>query len=368
MVKKKLGHIELEWTCPACGTRNAGTRTTCRSCGGAMPDDVDFELPPGGELDTSQETAKKVAAGPDINCPYCGTRNPATATQCSQCGGALSAGDRRKTGKVLGAYKTGAVPDLKCPHCGAMNPGTAKTCKSCGGALTIEKKPAAKATGRVASSGVSGGPTYKPKKGIFAIFFIVFALMVVGGILLTRGCSESLATVSDVGWTYTIEIDGLVPVSGEAWRDEIPAGAEVVRCERRVRSIEQEPVPGAVEVCGTPYVVDTGTGQGQVVQDCEYHVSDNWCEYLVLQWQTGVRKEVAQGQDFSPGWPAVYLSGTSERQGARSEVYRVVFLADDKEYTYRPRTLAEFRRFEIGSKWTIETNALGGVTSVTAPQ
>ena len=361
MARKKLGHVELEWTCPACGTRNPGSQKLCGGCGGAMPEDVQFELPEGAKLDTSKETAAKVAAGPDIHCPYCGTRNPATAKHCSQCGGALEGGERRKKGRVLGAFRKGAVAEVTCPHCGAKNPGTARKCKSCGGALTREKVEAPKA--RPARATTPTTAPAKPKAGIIGCALIAFILIVAAGILLTRGCSQAGGVVQDVSWAYTIDVEGLVPVAGSAWRDEIPAGAELGACTEKVRSIEAEPVPGAIEVCGTPYVEDTGTGKGEVVQDCEYHVMDDWCEYSTLAWTKGVREVVSEGSDFNTFWPQLTLA-RNEREGERSESYTVVFLSDDKSYRYHPRSAEDFRRFKIGTEWEITTNALGGVTSV----
>jgi len=362
MARKKLGHVELEWTCPACGTRNPGSQKLCGGCGGAMPEDVQFELPEGAELDTSKETAAKVAAGPDIHCPYCGTRNPATAKHCSQCGGALDGGERRKKGRVMGAFKKGPVAEVRCPHCGAMNPGTARKCKSCGGVLAREKAKVS-----AARPGRTGMPTAAPPKKrslAFGCVAVAFVVLVIVGIMVTRGCSQSGGVVQSVSWTYSIDVEGLAPATSSGWLDEIPAGAEIGQCTEKVRTIEAEPVPGAIEVCGTPYVVDTGTGQGEVVQDCEYHVMGKWCTYTVLQWTKGVREVVAEGSDFDPFWPELRLN-RNEREGERSERYTVEFLSDDRNYNYHPRSLEEFRRFEIGSQWDITTNALGGVVSVT---
>ncbi|MBM3190390.1 MAG: hypothetical protein FJZ90_16940, partial [Chloroflexi bacterium] len=122
MARKRLGYIELEWTCPSCSSRNPGTTKTCHTCGAAMPDDIQFELPAEQKLDTSEETAKRVAAGPDIHCPYCGARNPGDAKVCAQCGGDLTQGAKRAAGEVLGAFKTGPAPEVACPSCGAPNP------------------------------------------------------------------------------------------------------------------------------------------------------------------------------------------------------------------------------------------------------
>ncbi len=42
--------------------------------------------------------AKIASAGADIHCGFCGTRNPATATICSQCGADLKEGKARQAG------------------------------------------------------------------------------------------------------------------------------------------------------------------------------------------------------------------------------------------------------------------------------
>ncbi|MBN1399971.1 MAG: zinc ribbon domain-containing protein [Anaerolineae bacterium] len=353
MAKKTLGYVELEWTCPSCSMRNPGSIRTCRSCGAAMPEGVEFELPVQQELDTSEETAQRVAAGPDILCPYCGTRNRADASTCTQCGGDLSAGTRRESGQVLGAYDASAKPALICPHCGAENPATAFTCSQCGGSLARPEVP--EPAQEIATA---------PKRRLLPVILILLALFacVAGLLLLTRGSGETVAEVEDVRWTYSIALEQLVPVTREGWRDQVPAEARALECTQRVRQIVDEPVAGAREVCRTPYVVDTGTGQGQVVQDCQYHVSDDWCRYTVLVWQMVPGPQLS-GSDLRPQWPPLSLA-RDQRAEARSENYTVILNDDGQRYTYEPRTLSEFQRFTPGSRWKITTNALGGVISV----
>ena len=354
MVKKTLGYVELEWTCPSCGARNPGTQQVCQSCGAKMPEDAEFETPVQQELDTSAETAARVAAGPDIHCPYCGARNPGNATSCSQCGGDLSEGARRAKGKMLGAYQAGSVPDVTCPHCGASNPATATRCSSCGGNLERE---------RPKEKPVALQPKKKTTPLLVGLLLAAFlCCFFVGLFILTRGSSETVALVQEVEWVYEIELEELGPVTREAWRDEVPKNAQLGGCERKLRRTEPNPVPGATEVCGTPYIEDTGTGKGQMVQDCEYQVTDDWCKYTVDEWKSASEK-VASGHDLNPAWPVLSLR-SDQREGKRNEKYKVVFNDDGKTYVYAPGNLRDFRQFEIGSKWTVETNALGGVTSV----
>jgi ribosomal protein L40E len=353
MVKKTIGYVDLEWTCPSCGTRNPGSEENCQSCGSKMPEDVEFELPVQQELDTSAETAARVAAGPDIHCPYCGARNPGNATSCSQCGGDLSEGVRREKGEVVGALQTGPVPDVTCPHCGASNPGTATKCSSCGGNLERERPEEVPVAPRAPQ---------KSRSLLVGILVAAFLICLLVAFFVFRGSSESVALVQDVEWIYTVQLEEFGPVTHAGWRNEVPEDALLGNCEPKEHHTQGEPAPNATEVCGTPYVEDTGTGKGQVVQDCEYHVYEEWCEYTIDAWKF-VGDKVVTGHDLNPEWPALSLR-SDQREGPRGEEYRVVFDADGKDYVYHPGSLQDFRLFEIGSKWIVETNALGGVTSV----
>jgi hypothetical protein len=152
------------------------------------------------------------------------------------------------------------------------------------------------------------------------------------------------------------------PVTREDWRDEIPSGAQVGQCRQEIRGQQDSPAPNSQKVCGTPYTLDTGTGVGEVVQDCFYNVYDDYCKYATLQWvvvdTVGVR-----GADTNPQWPTLRLAA-GQQAGDRDEDYEVTFQANDRTYSYSPRDATEFGRFTPGSRWTLKVNALGSVTSV----
>jgi len=80
--RRTLGYIQNEWTCPNCGTRNKGGTKTCSNCGAPQPENVQFELPSEKQFVTDEEQIKAAQAGADIHCPFCGTRNSATAKTC----------------------------------------------------------------------------------------------------------------------------------------------------------------------------------------------------------------------------------------------------------------------------------------------
>jgi ribosomal protein L40E len=373
MVKKTVGYVELEWVCPQCDSRNKGTSKKCTSCGAAQPEDVEFHQAAQEELISDEAEIARAKAGPDIHCPYCGTRNPATAEKCRQCGGDLTEGAARKSGRVVGAHRAGPAGEATCPHCGASNPATALECSQCGGAM----KPVAPARpsrrSRPARSSRGTKRTAKSKRklsplaivGISVVALVLLAMCVVI-ILSLLPSGEVRATVQSVSWERSIAVEALQNVSGEAWQDEIPAGASTGACTDKVRSTQDEPAPRSVEVCGTPYTVDTGTGYGEVVQDCVYEVYDDWCQYTVRDWVV-VDTMVLSGSDFDPVWPDV---GTwpDRRPGEREEKYRVVFATEDGTYTRAFSDVARWQQFTIGSRWVLEINKLGSIKSIDPAQ
>src|SRR5512144_836698 len=161
--RRTIGYIQNEWTCPNCGTRNKGGTKTCQNCGAPQPENIQFELPSEQKFVTDAEQIKAAAAGADIHCPFCGTRNPATAETCSQCGGDLVEGKRRESGQVMQAPPP-QPKVVKCGNCGAENPGTNAVCSNCGSPLPKLAPVQAAAPGMVPPHGATAMNAGKPKK------------------------------------------------------------------------------------------------------------------------------------------------------------------------------------------------------------
>jgi predicted nucleic acid-binding Zn ribbon protein len=329
MTQETVGYVHLEWTCKRCGGKNPGPEKLCIHCGASIDEQDQFELPETQELITDAEELKEAAAGPDIHCPYCETRNPAGSTVCSQCGGSLAEGIVRDSGHIVGAPPTTRPP---------------------------------------AKPQVAPRPVAPKAKGLPWLLFAGIAVLLaccVGAYLLLRPSKEINGVVGDVSWERRISIEALQPVSHEDWRDEIPSDAQLGDCQKKKHHTQsEEPAPGveAEKICGTPYTVDQGSGYGKVVQDCEYKVYTDWCEYTREEWQE-VDANVASGHDLNPHWPQVNLA-SGQREGERSEEYSVNLDTEGRSYTYHPGSADEFSRFVIGSTWVLAVNALGGVTSV----
>jgi hypothetical protein len=350
MAKKTLGYTELEWECPSCHTRNPGAAKTCVQCGAPLPEEVEYKQAAQDKIITDEAKIAAAKAGADIYCGYCGAPNAATAKVCKQCGADLTEGKARESGKVLGAARQEEAAPVNCPACGASNPASAFKCSQCGAPL----RPAAPAPEPAAP------PAGRNKLLPFIIAGAVLLLILII-VLIARGSRRSAAIgeVSDVNWRRVIAVEALAPVTLEAWKDQIPSGAQVGSCRQEVYRVQDDPAPNAREVCGTPYVVDKGSGYGEVQQDCRYEILADRCQYESQAWRA-IAPIVLTGSDLNPAWPAATLA-QNQRSSGRAESYSVTFNVDGKTYSYQPANEAEFVQFSPGSQWRLQVNSFGSV-------
>lgn len=357
MARKKIGHVELQWTCPNCNTINPGPVTLCGGCGAPQPEDVQFEPAESQQLITDEEKIAQAEAGADIHCPYCGARNAASVEVCYQCGGDLVEGIRRESGRVVGAYKSGPVGTVTCPNCEQENPGNGKFCLFCGGSLAEEK--VGKET-RVEE-------TEKPQSNMrnWIIIGIVAVLILACGVYLifANRTKPTIGIVENVSWERSVPIEALGPVDHKDWEDEIPAEGVIGSCSQEVRSVQSEPAPNSVEVCGTPYTVDSGSGYAEVVQECEYEIYDSFCTYTLDEWSV-VDVVVVTGENFEPNWPEPQLQEGQRLGESREENYRIYFKSGEDSFVYTTSDLNLFQEASIGSEWTLNINTFGTLVSI----
>ena len=360
MPQETVGFVNLEWTCQRCGSKNPGTTKICAGCGNVMSETDKFELPAQQELVKDEAVIATAERGPDVTCKYCGARNAADAKTCSQCSADLTEAAVRQAGQVLGAFSAEKKPDVKCPYCGAMNPATALKCSKCAGTLRVAQRPVDQPQAPPAAA-----PAATNRLPLLIGIGVLIVAAIVCGLLFFR-TSDTSAAVQGVQWQRAIEIMEQRPVERETWRDQIPSGAAMGSCELRVRGVQDQPAPNAEKICGTPYTVDTGTGVGKVVQDCQYEVKDDWCAYTQPQWMV-IDSFVANGADANPQWPAVNLR-TDQREGDRAESYVVLFSSDGKEYQMTVANASELLKYAVGSRWKLKVNALGSVVAAEPAQ
>jgi len=323
MARKVLGYIQLIWTCSYCGTQNPGAIKSCTQCGAPQAPDVQFEKVDAETFAFIKDEAliRMAQKGADKHCPYCGTRNSIDAETCVECGSDITS-------------------DVKARESGEI----------------IETRAA------------NQNPPTPPKR--IQPFLIVIIVVVLAGLVfliinLTR-TDQVTAVVSAVSWQRSQVIEEYQRVERKSWEDAIPSNATLVSCALQYRYDSDTPRPIATEVCGEPYTIDTGTGLGQVVQDCVYRVYENYCTYTTMDWLP-VETLVTTGEDLSPYWPTFELAN-EQRQGNSTERYVITFSAEGDSFTYSTTDESLYLQAQPGSTWLLEINQFNNVVSAAPAQ
>jgi hypothetical protein len=346
--RRSLGFIENEWTCPNCGSRNKGSTKACENCGAPQPENVKFELPSEQKMVKDEEKLKAAQAGADIHCGFCGTRNPATAETCSQCGADLKQGKAREAGRIMQAPPP-APKMIKCQNCGTENPGTNSTCSNCG--VALPKAQVAQAIAPKPAIPVAKPETTK-KTNWLLIGGILGALAIcciVIGALFLIPTKSTQGTVTSVHWQTNVPVQEVQAVNHSNERGNPPSDAYNVSCHDESQDVCEQKT------------VDKGNGYSEVVEDCHTETT-KYCSYTVDEWKT-IQTYSLDGNDLQPVYDTPNYS-SDQRLGDKSEELTVNFSTDNGTETYSPDTITEFQQFTIGSKWTLKMNALGGVVSV----
>lgn len=349
--RRSKGFVKTEWICPNCNSRNPGPEKTCGSCGAPQPDNVHFYLPAEARVIQDENAAKAAKAGADIHCGFCGTRNPATAAVCSQCGGDLKEGKARQAGREM--QREAAAVEVKCTNCGEINPSTSRMCAKCGAPLPragTTPAPSPAATGK-ADPATPASPTGTKKTPWLIIGGIIACLVVIciGAYMLFAPTKTVTATVNDVYWQTTVPVQEVRAVDYSNEEGSPPSGAYNVSCYDSVQQVCEEKT------------VDLGNGYAEVVQEC-HDETTQYCSYTVDEWTT-IQTYTLDGYDFYPQYsqPSIF---SGQRLGDETLEMTVSFAADGEEYLYHPKSQEEFQYYSEGSSWTLHLNAVGSVVSV----
>lgn len=360
MAKKSLGYAKLQWTCPNCKTINPGPEKLCLSCGSPQPENVEFEDSMSRELIKDENEIKSAKAGPDIHCPFCGTRNPSTQKICSRCGADLVEGKRRAKGKVVGDFSEVDVNEIVCTVCSTKNPISSSYCIKCGSPLEKGKPIAAEILPESKKVDTNKTPT---KGKIFGIGLAVVICGLAAWLLFSLLHTQSIVgTVKEVSWTRTVYISEYDYVTKEGWLSEIPDAALIGDCELEYHHTQDEPSPNSEEICGTPYSVDQGSGFAEVVQDCEYRVYQDYCQYQIEDWVI-LDQETLSGNDYFPEWPSPILN-TEQRIDHQEESYSITFETSKGDLIYKTDSYINLDVYQPGTEWELEVNKFNAITSI----
>ncbi len=350
--RRTIGYIQNEWTCPNCGTRNKGGMKTCENCGAPQPENVQFELPSEQTFVTDEEQIKAAQAGADIHCPFCGTRNPATAKTCSQCGGDLTEGKARQAGRIMQAP---AAPPrvIKCANCGVENPSSNTVCSNCGSPLPQVAPVQAIAPNAVPSIPFvkNIGKLKKPNGTVIGAILAALALCCIAiGAVFFLPTKSVQATVADVHWETSVPVQEVRAVDYNNEPGSPPSGAYDVSCRDDSHDVCQQKT------------VDKGNGYSEVVEECHTE-TEQYCSYTVDEWTT-IQTYTTEGNDLRPIYESPSIA-SGQRLGNESEQLTVTFItADGEQKTYSPSSVSEFQQFDVGSTWTLKMNTLGSIRSV----
>ncbi len=419
--------IELLWTCHVCGrVGNRGLRRHCGGCGHPK-DDKDEEFFPD---DISIKNAlhgqdkQRAEAGPDYHCKYCRSLQSALNRFCDECGA-----DQQSAAESWEATEKTATLDVRTgerhestgdrvkvvpvaptpPTESAAEPVASTRLPSITfSGLNVEPGSYRQMVGRALRPGATRPRRFWPLVlGLGAVLFVGF------GIWWLVHPRYERAQVAALSWERGIDIERYQLFSHDGWTPPLVGAVDLVDEGPRVHHTEhvlvgshKETVTDAVACgencktvkgkCTTTRVVCTknknGTadckGGDQVCapdsQSCEAKTCDvvvkdyddvpvMWEWYAWKEWDWGFHRTVRRsGAQDTPSWPspeeltAPLGPGESERQGRRSEQYRVTFQAATGSYPFEPRTEGEFARYTIGSRWTLQRNAMS-VTAVLPP-
>ena len=217
------------------------------------------------------------------------------------------------------------------------------------------------------AASVPAAPANQPKSAkinpAILLGIIAVAVICVGIVLaLLFRTKDETSVVTQRDWQRTIVLEQFGPVELNDWRSDIPSAGKIGSCQERQRSTSSEPVPGAREVCGTPYTVDEGSGFGKVVQDCVYQVYEDFCSYEINDWSK-IDQLVVTGSNNLPSWPAPQLN-SDQRLGDRSEVYQITFDSAGKIRTYTTSDAQIYQEASVGSQWILTLNGLGAIVEI----
>jgi hypothetical protein len=344
MPQKSIGYIKMEWVCPQCNTRNPGPIKTCQGCGAPQPENVKFEMGAQQDLVQDEKEILQAQKDADIHCGFCGTRNPADAKVCSQCGGDLAEGKKRQAGQLIERNAANATQPVSCPNCGFSNASSSANCAQCGAPLTKTTPPAS-----AMPTGTKKG--LSPKNIVLIVGAILaFILICCGGIWFFALPGKSVTgTVDSIHWQTAANVEEVKAVRYNDEAGSAPSGAYDVSCHDKSQEVCEEKT------------IDKGNGYAEVVKDC-HNETTTYCSYTVDEWQV-IQSYTREGNDFNPLWDSPPITA-KQRRGQDTVTYTVLFTSSEGDFTYNPTDITEFQKYEVGSQWKLILNHAGGLLNV----
>lgn len=343
---------EMLWDCHFCDTKKllGLTHRFCPTCG--APQDPSWRYYPADADKVKVEN--HVFTGADCKCPACGTPSSAKAKCCANCGSPLdgSAAVATRQDKVTAANRLfEGETEADAKH------------EKTGGA--VHAGPA-----RAAAKAVAVGPSATTKliaMGLLGVFVVI--IVVVGLVIFWR--KDVALTVNGHSWEREVRIETFGPVESSDWRNEIPAGAQVLSCSQQQRGTKKTPDG---EDCSLRRI-DNGDGTFTEKQECttryrEEPENAEKCTYRINKWAYS-RSETTRGQSLSqmPAWPVVNLAMENmaalggERAAQRLERYELQFTDQEGKPGTCQLSEVKWRTVTPGSRWKTTASVIGDMVN-----
>lgn len=315
---------EMLWDCAYCEQKKllGVTHRHCPTCGAAQDPNRRYFPPPGEEI----EARGHVFVGADRACPACSSPMSARAEFCTHCGSPMA-----------------------------------------GGAEVRRVKDEASQTRQPVKPQRSG------RAGKILLLIVAAVVAAIAFFVLYQ--QDKALTVRGHAWTRAIAIERFAPVTERSECASMPSGATLERRYTDTRTRKVEDGEDCREEC-TDERVDQGDGTFRVDQKCQTECTPRYreesyqvtmCEYTIGRWRK-VRDATAQGTGRAPApaWPEVSLASGgadrygSEREGARSESYRVDLEdADGARHTCEVASQSTWSALAPGDTVQVSFNVLG---------
>ena len=373
---------EGRWDCKSCGkTMIRGPLTECPGCGASRPEQVKFYLPSDARIVTDSEELEVANAGPNWVCEHCGEDNIATDGHCTECG--ASRGE--SLNRPVIEYGLDEVPRHGDEYVPAPS-------------VALAHDSAATVTPNYTSSVSRSEPKYSHVSEYLPSGFdwrilvvgVGVALLFVVFLCLFLSNTATTATVVEVSWERSVNVQELQTVTEEGW--SLPSDARLIDSflkhygyENVVDHYETKysKEPKEVEDGTEPYVcgeIDKGNGYFEdkyctrtkyktIYVDVPYQdpvyrqdpVKKTWYVYTVDQW-VSIGREVASGKSHSAHWPSV-STGSNIRTNGAQESYWVTFRpSDNEELVTKAYRYDTWLKFEVGAAYKAKRNKLGGLS------
>lgn len=372
MTVKRTWTVENKWICTSCRAENLGRYMECQTCRSPKEkDEKDILSGPTASEVKDPELLRLAGQRANWVCEFCGGQVRDEHGKCvKNCGAPRPQPEENSRARP----RATPAPDAPAPARARQVPRPPPT--------------------TVPGPGVPRYPSAAKKDFPWWIVGVLAgggALVALLTFLLVP--KEVDAKVNSIRWMYTSDLRQKTLMHGEGWGS--PSGSFNVSCSRKYYGDEDcnphDCNPHSVSYecncqtydcnCRTT-CSDNGNGFSTCSESCstcsqcstcsrtEYDtcydrcpVYKDYCTYDYYEWPV-VASQKTGSFEHDEKWPDLQASGPDQRLD-RTEYYEVVFIeakTGKENWTYKPKTLPEFKTFDSKQLWRIKVNRLGSVT------